>query len=224
MEFILIIVFSIGLFWFFNKYHGFNYDYSWTSTGRKELKIWISAKLYNFLNGLLAILHFLIVFIYIELLNRNWLSAFLLFMIFMLSVSWMMIKSNYKINKNWTIESVQNIDKDGFEIQLIRNGKLQSTQKIQWKLIKRLSVKSDLKIYYENNERIIINSFTEYYHKLLKSLPEYFPKITNQQINLHFKDLKPCLVCGSIARIIRNVRLVELILGEKNLGRIIRIN
>ena len=178
------------------------YSYSYYfSEGKKELKIWLSNWIINFINGSFIILFsFNFMFTFILLFGEFWIMSILSLVISIIGIVYFKVGSKYQSNQNWSISTIENINKDGFEIHLIKNRKIQSIKKVWWENIAKASLKkNELRLHTKSGEKIFLDFSIKHFYALIRQIPKDFTNISYRQVSAHFKGLKPCLICGSIA-------------------------
>ncbi|MFK7949882.1 MAG: hypothetical protein AB8G11_19995 [Saprospiraceae bacterium] len=168
---------------------------------KKEMKIWFPSWIFRLIDissQLIFAISLLIGFVLIS--EEKWASALPFVIITIIGIFYYRFRDKFTISLGWSISSIQNIDKNGFEIHIIKNGQIKSIKKFFWKNITKASLtKNELRLQAVNGQKIYLNTSTKNFYSLIKQVPKNFTDITSQQVNTYFKDLNPCLVCGAIA-------------------------
>lgn len=173
-----------------------NYE---TETIKKRLKIWFPIWLfYGFELVIWFILLSSVNYLLSTKVHQQLLIALSITGIIVPFIYLYLIK-DYDLRQRWTIDTVKNINEYGFEIHTYKNGHLKKNTLIRWESISRIKVTYNLDILLNTGEWINLDTKTEHYHYLLKSLQNYLPNISKSQIKKKFSRLKPCPICGSIA-------------------------
>ncbi len=193
---IVILIFIFLLF--YNRYFLISDDYG-DNSSRKILKIWLPKWLLYILETSVWLVFFISLY---YLINFEQQSIFLigisLFDLIVTSLYFYWTRY-YNLKYSWKVETIKNINKDGFEIHHYKNGRLKNNRQIKWNDISRIKLTYNLDILLNNGEWINIDTKTEHYHQLLKILPTHLPKASISQIREKFRRLKSCKICGSIA-------------------------
>lgn len=199
---LILIIFFGGLVIFYLKEWLFDYSFELSDLGKKEIKIWFSKWLYDSLIGVsYSLLLIETIWTFVALSNEHWKVGIILFLTTIIhALIARRFRKKYRIKKKWIFETFENINSNGFEIQVIKNKKIQSVETILWSDIKKVIVSKRLtKVFKKNGKRIILSFFTKHYFRLIRQLPNYCSDVTTHQVNEVFRRFKPCLICGSVA-------------------------
>lgn len=200
MGLIFAIIFGFTAFLMLRDIEFFSYSYFFNE-GKREIKIWLPYKMVqSIIDGFKILIWLSFLSTFITLLNEYWSIAIISLIISIVGITYFRIRSNYQSHLIWSISTIENIDESSFEIHQIENGKIKSIEKILWEDIAKASLRKDeLRLYTRDGQRMFISPKTKHFYTLIRQIPKNFTNITFRQVNAHFKDLKPCLICGSVA-------------------------
>lgn len=204
MGLIIALIFLFFSFWSLrglSKSTALPSDDSQLISGKKEMKIWFPLWIFQLIDLLLQLSFGIGLLMGFTLMSEEkWLSALPFFIITIIGIFYYHFRDTFTVNLGWSISKIENINQEGFEIHIIKNGKTESIKKIFWENIAKVSLsKNELRLQTKNDQKTYLNTSTQHFYALIKQIPKRFTNITTQQVNEYFEYLNPCLVCGAIA-------------------------